>query len=93
MLPAMFCVCRFNIAFPQPTFGSITQLRPLPPMFGGISPVHACLRHSMIVCTAQKQHFNTTVCQASGNNSSAWRYSQLLNSSWCHTTTACSPAT
>lgn len=32
------------------TLGSMTQLRPLPPVLGGISPVHAWRRHSMMVC-------------------------------------------
>lgn len=36
----------------QHAFGSITQFLPLPPTFGGNSPVQACFRHSMIVCTS-----------------------------------------
>lgn len=39
------------IALQRHTLGSITQLRPLPPTLGGNSPVQACFRHSMTVCS------------------------------------------
>ena len=57
--PEQGCACTAQqqgqgLNVPRPTLGSCTKLCP-ERVFGGSSPVQACLRHSMMVCSRTQQ--------------------------------------